>query len=168
MPASSNACKISRLMMSFTSRTPPFLHKKTYGQLQPIVGQSIVDPWLQFVRGDSEQTFHLFPLRVGQCRSQNAVPPCDLQDALLSPYAVGGVSDRQAHLLPEVRKVASVVVDRFLEYLVIGHGHHAASVLPAANPRRSIRIRVRRRLANLQDRGLDEIERDRRRRVRLP
>src|SRR5205807_3627151 len=74
--------------------------------------------------------------------------------------AIRRVGDGNAHLLPNVREVARVVVDRIDEDLGIAHNHDTARILAAANPGGGGPVRVRGRLADLHESGLDEVDGD--------
>ena len=78
----------------------------------------------------------------------------------LGALVVAVVRDRQHDLVPDVRKIARVVVDGLIEDDAVRHGHDAPRELAAVDPqRRRVRF-LAARFAHLHDRRLERVERD--------
>ena len=135
MPLCSNSSSSSRLIRSFKLPDAVDLGHEPDGQLEPIVGQSVVDPRLEAGRGDAVEPIQIPEvLLADDVAVDHGVSPGDFQHELLGAVAIGRVGDRHGHLFPEERQGARVVVDRLLEDLRVGDADDPSGELPAADP----------------------------------
>src|SRR4051794_2074287 len=105
-------------------------------QLEPIVGQPPIDPRVDVADVDAEGVLQPLDLLLADLVAGQRVAPRRFEQDLLDPAAVVAIFDRQVDLVPQVREVAGVIVDRLVEDLVVGDGDDPPGELAAPDPHR--------------------------------
>ncbi len=67
--------------------------------------------------------------------ARDRMPMRRLEEDLLRARTISVIRDRDVNLVPRIKKVARVVVNRLVENLAVANGDNPAGELPAINPR---------------------------------
>lgn len=137
-----------------------FAAEKANGELDPVVGEAIVDAGLDAGGLDEEAVPEDGEGGLGHFGDLDSVFGGGIEENLFGRAAVVLIGDGQMHLLPDVGEVAGVVIDGLFEDFGVGDGDDAAGVLAAFDPHAGVVGLNAGRFAHLHDDGLDEVEGD--------
>lgn len=134
--------------------------EKADGELDPVVGEAIVDAGLDAGGLDEEALPEDGEGGLGHFGDADGVFGGGIEENLFGGVAVILIGDGQMHLLPDVGEISGVVIDGLFEDPGVGDGDDAAGVLAAFDPHAGVVGLNAGRLAHLHDDGLDEVEGD--------